>query len=145
MKASVILLSKIFSAFPRNFGGSFNSFYHINCCPENPGSASSPGVWHVDSPVRSRRPLTSKLISFFLFPLTKKKATSVFRVIANHSASFSFLHPVRRFVRTTICPYTHFFNHPVTECKHLLAFILIWICYFGRKELTYISIPLFNG
>ena len=26
--------------------------------------------------------------------------------------------------------------HPVTECKHLLAFILTWICYFGREELT---------
>ena len=43
-----------------------------------------------------------KLISFFLFPLTKKKATSVFRVLANHLTSFSFLHPVRRFMQTTI-------------------------------------------
>ena len=57
-----------------------------------PGSASSPGVLH-QIPVLSH--------SSFLFLLTKK-ATSVFRVLANHSASFSFLHPVRRFLRTTI-------------------------------------------
>ena len=55
-----------------------------------------------DSPVRSRWPLSSKLISFFLFPLRKKKATSAFRVLANHLASFFFPHTVRRFVRTTI-------------------------------------------
>ena len=98
-----------------------------------------------DLPVRSWQLLSSKLISFFLFSLTKKKATSVFRVLANNLASFFFLHPVRWFIRTTIYPYTPFFIHPVTECKHLLTFILTWICYFGREELTYIPIPLFNS
>ena len=86
-----------------------------------------------------------KLNSLFPISADEKGATSVFRVLANHSASFSFLHPVRRFVWTTICPYTPFFIHPVTECKHLLAFILTWICYFGRKELTYGPYPSFNG
>ena len=65
-----------------------------------PGSASSPEVWH-QIPVLSGRPLSSKLNSSFLFPLAKK-TTSVFRVLTNHSAFFSFLHPVRRFLRTTI-------------------------------------------
>ena len=37
---------RFFPLFPGNFGGSFNTSYHINYCPENPGSASSPGVWH---------------------------------------------------------------------------------------------------
>ncbi len=31
------------------------------------------------------------------------------------------------------------------ECKHLLAFILTRICYFGREELTYIPYSSFNG
>ena len=110
---------------------------------------SSTSFLHPESGMRFSRPFTAtsvpKLISFFLFPLTKKKATSVFRVLANRSASFSFLHPVRRFVRTTICSYTLFFIHPVTECKHLLAFILTWICYFGREELTYIPYSFSNG
>ena len=52
-------------------------------------SVSSPGVSAWDSHVLLRRPPSWKLNSFFLFPLTKK-ATSVFRVLANHSASFSF-------------------------------------------------------
>ena len=34
LKASVISLSKILSAFPWNFGDSFNTSYHANCCPE---------------------------------------------------------------------------------------------------------------
>ena len=38
----------------------------------------------------------------FFISADEKGATSVFRVLANHSASFSFLHPVRRFVRTTM-------------------------------------------
>ena len=29
--------------------------------------------------------------------------------------------------------------------QHLLAFILTWICYFGREELTYIPYSSFNG
>ena len=41
--------------------------------------------------------------------------------------------------------YDHYLFHPVTECKHLLAFILTWIFYVGRGELTYITIPLFSG
>ena len=99
-----------------------------------------------DSPVRSRRPLSWKLNSFFPISADEKGATSVFRVLANHSASLFFLHPVRRFIRTTISiQYIPFFIHPVTECKHLLAFILTRICYFGCEELTYISYSSFNG
>ena len=38
-----------------------------------------------------------KLNSSFLFPLTKKGCYFRFRILANHLASFFFLHPVRRF------------------------------------------------
>ena len=58
-----------------------------------------------------------------------------FRILANHLASF-FCQAIRL---------DYYLFHPVTECKHLLAFILTWICYFGREELTYIPISLFNG
>ena len=75
LKAPVIFLSKILSAFPRSFGDSFNTSCHANCCPETRlyFFAKSCGI---RSPVLSRRPLSSKLNSLFLFPLTKK-ATSV--------------------------------------------------------------------
>ena len=43
-----------------------------------------------------------KLNSFFLISTDEKGATSVFRVLANQSASFFFLYPVRWFIRTTI-------------------------------------------
>ena len=43
-----------------------------------------------------------KLIYLSLFLLMKKGVTSSFRILANHLASFFFLHPVRRFVQTTI-------------------------------------------
>ena len=48
------------------------------------------------------------------------------------SQSFGFYllpSPVWRFVRAIICPCTPFFTHPVTKYKHLLVFILTWICY----------------
>ena len=108
--------------------------------------ASSPGALATVSTHLVTQTAVLKLISFFLFPLTKKKATSVFRALANHSASLSLSlpHPVRRFIQT-ICPYTPFFIHPVTECKPLLAFILTWICYFGREILTYTPYSSFNG
>ena len=99
----------------------------------------------IRSRVLSQRPLSSKLNSFFPISADEKGATSVFRVLANHSASFFFLHPVRRFIRTTISiQYIPFFIHPVTECKHLLAVILTQICYFGREELAYIPYSSFN-
>ena len=41
--------------------------------------------------------------------------------------------------------YVPFSIHLVTECKHVLAFILTWICYFNHKELTYIPYSSFNG
>ena len=86
-------------------------------------SAFSPGVWHEIRPCvhGGLRPL-----NWFPYPYFRwwKGSYFRFRVLANHLASFS--------------------NHPVTECKHLLAFILTWICY-GHQELTYIPIPLFNS
>ena len=63
---------------------------------------SSPGVLATVSTHLVTPTAVLKLISFLLFPLTKKKATSVFRVLANHLVSFFFPHPVWRFVRTTI-------------------------------------------
>ena len=110
----------LFLFFTRGFGDSVDTSCHTNCCPKTE----------------------------FLFPISadEKGATSVFRVLANHSASFFFLHPVRRFVQTTICiQYIPFFIHPVTECKHLLAFILTRVCYFSREESTYIPYSFFNG
>ena len=88
-----------------------------------PGSASSSGVWH-QIPVLSQWSLSWKLNSFFPISADEKGATSVFRDLANHSASFSFLRPVRRFIRTTICLYTPFFIHPVTECN--ISWLSFW-------------------
>ena len=65
------LLSKILSAFPRNFGDSFNRSYHANRRPETQLCFFTRSLaW--DSPVRSRRPPSWKLISLFLFLLTKR-------------------------------------------------------------------------
>ena len=78
-------------------------------------SASSPRVWH-ETPFTTTS--VPKLI--FLIPISAdgRRCYFRFRVPANHLASVFF--------------------PPVTECKNLLAFILAWICYFGREELTYI-------
>ena len=81
------------------------------------------------TPIWSRRPLFQKLI--FLFPISADGRRGLFP-LWDSSQSFGFYllpSPVRRFVRTTICPCTPFFTHPVTECKHLLVSILTWICY----------------
>ena len=92
-----------------------------------------------DLPVCSWQPPSWKLIFFIPIFADEKGCYFCFRILANHLASFFFLHPVRRFVQTTISiQYIPFFIHPVTECKHLLAFILTQICYFGSEELTYI-------
>ena len=140
----IISKYKYLSAFPRNFSDSFNTSYHANCCPE---------TWlcfFAQSLASDPRPLmaTSVLKTDFLIPISadKKGCYFCFRVLANHSASFFFLYPVRRFIRTTISiQYILFFIHPVTECKHLLAFILTRICYFGCEELTYIPYSSFNS
>ena len=121
LEASAISCPRaLFRFFTRSFGHSVHTSCHTNCCPKT--------NWFPYSYFRWRKGCYFR-----------------FRVLANHLASFFFLHPVKRFIRTTICPYTPFFIHPVTECKHLLAFILIWICYFGREELTYIPYSSFNG
>ena len=140
MKASAIFLSKILSAFPRNFGGSFNTSYHANL---KPGSASSPGVWH-----QIPRPLTvtSVLKTKFFIPISADEK-SYFRFEGSgqsfglfllpspcqaiHSDYYMSLYPL-------LCPSGHRMQHP-------LAFFLTWICYFGREELTYIPYSSFNG
>ena len=73
----------------------------------------------------------------FLIPISadEKGCYFRFRILANHLARF-FCQAIRL---------VYYLFHPVTECKHLLAFILTWICCFDREELTYIPIPLFNG
>ena len=80
-----------------------------------------------DSPVCSLRPLFQ---NWFPYPYFRwrKGGYFRFRVLANHIASF--------FCQAILSDYYLF--HPITECKHLLASILTWICYFGREELTYI-------
>ena len=146
LKESVIYMSQILSAFPWNFGGSFNSSHHINCLTENPGSTSSPGVWHEirSSVYGDLRPQKNyifhsyfhwrkKLLPFLGFwPIIRPLSSS----FALSSDSFGLLYwPL----------YIPFFIHPVREGKHLLAFILTWICYFVCEELTYSSYYSFNG
>ena len=77
---------------------------------------------------------TSVFKTDFLIPISadEKGCYFRFRILANHLASF-FCQAIRS---------DYYLFPPVTECKHLLAFILTWICYFGREELTYIPIPL---
>ena len=83
---------RFFPLFPRNFGGSFNTSYHINYCPENPGSASSLGVWHeIRSSVRGDTCLQK---TDFLIPISadEKGATSVLEywpIIRPLSSSFT--------------------------------------------------------
>ena len=93
LEASAISCSRApFCFFTRSFGYSVHTSCHTNCCPKT---------------------------DFFLSISTdEEKATSVFRVLANHSASFSFLHPVRRFVRT-----------PISST---------WVRLWGTDSLTYI-------
>ena len=109
------------------------------------GSASSPRVWH-HMPVFSRRPLSSKLNSLSLFLQMKRVLHPLlgFRPIIR-SLSPSFTLSGDSFGLLYWPLYTPFFTHPVTESKHLLAFILTWICYFGREELTYSPYSSFNG
>ena len=136
---------RFLSAFPQEFRRQFQYILSHQLLSWKPRFCFLARSLAWDSLVCSQRHLSSK--NWFPYPYFRwrKGCYFRFRVLANHSASFFFLHPTRRFIRTTICLYTHFFIVPVTECKNLLAFILTWICYFGREELTYIPIPLFNG
>ena len=97
--------------------------------------ASSPGILaavftHLVTPTAVLK--TDFLI---LISVNKKGCYFRFRILANHLASF-FCQAIRL---------DNYLFHPVTECKHLLAFILTWIYYFGREELTYIPYSSFNG
>ena len=91
---------------------------------KNSISVSSPGDLAWDSHVLPRWPLSWKLNSFFLFPLTKK-ATSVFRVLANHSASFSFL--------------------TLSDDSFGLLSLSTRVMLWSTDSLTYILISSFNG
>ena len=87
-------------------------------------SASSPGVaatvfTHLVMPAA-----TLKLIFFIPISTDKKGCYFRFRILANHLASF--------FCQVIHLDYCLF--HSVTECKHLLAFILTWICYFAARN-----------
>ena len=74
LKASIISLSKILSAFPRNFGDSFNTSYHANCYLE------TRLCFFARSLASDPRPLTatSFLKNDFLIPISadEKGATS---------------------------------------------------------------------
>ena len=77
LKASAISCPRaLFCFFTRSFCNSINTSCHTNCCP--------------------------KTEFFFSISADEKGTTYVFMVPANHSASFSFLHPVRRFLQATI-------------------------------------------
>ncbi len=79
---------------------------------------------------------TSVFKTDFLIPISADERGCYFcsRILSNHLASF--------FCQANCSDY-YLYYHPVTECKHLLAFILTWICYFGREELTYIPYSSF--
>ena len=69
-----------------------------------PGSAFSPGaVATVSTPLVM--PIAVLTTAFFIPISADEKGASGFRVLTNHLASFFFLRPVRRFVRTTIYIY----------------------------------------
>ena len=90
--------------------------------------------------------LTAVLKLFFLFPLRKRVLLPCLGfqpIIRPLSPSFTL---TGDFFGLLYWPqYIPFFIHRVTECKHLLAFILTWICYFGREELNYSSYSSFNS
>ena len=100
--------------------------------------------------MRFARPFTTtsvlkKLNSLFLFSLTKRvllPALGFWPIIWPLSSSSPY-QTIHFGYYTDL--YVPFSIHPVTECKHLLAFILTWICYFGREEMTYIPYSSFNG
>ena len=92
---------------------------------------SSPGVLTSDPASTHGDLIFKNWFSYSLFPLTAKGGYFRFRILANHLAAFFF--PVRRLLRTTICPVYPFFIHPVRESKHLLAFTLTHILYFLRQ------------
>ena len=126
---------RFFPSSPGDFGGSFNISYHFNYCPANPGFGASPGVWREIRPISSRRHLSSKLIFFFsinadirrgLFPLWDSSQSFSFYLLPLSGDPLGLLY----------VPYTPFFIHPVTECKHMLVSILTWIRYFSQKGLT---------
>ena len=85
----------------------------------------------IRSRILSWQPHLQNWYSLPLFPLTEEGGYFRFGILANHLASIFF--SVRRLLRTTICPVSPFFIHPVTECKHLLAFTLTHILYFLRQ------------
>ena len=87
-----------------------------------------------------------KLNSFFPISADEKGATSVFLGFWPIIRPLSLPSPSQAIHSDYyLYPVYHFFIHPVTECKHLLAFILTPICYVGREELTYIPYSSFNG
>ena len=83
----------------------------------------------------------------FLFPLTKRillPALGFWLIIWPLSSSFtSPFHAIHLGYYTDL--YVPFSIHPVTACKHLLAFIMTLICYFGREKLTHIPYSSFNS
>ena len=88
-----------------------------------------PRVWCEIRPHLFMTTSVPKLI--FLFPISTDGRKGLYPLWdSNQSFGFYLLpSPVRRFVRTNICPRIPFFTHPVTKCKHLLVCILTWICY----------------
>ena len=95
-----------------------------------------PEFWH-----EIIRPLTATSVlktEFFIHISSGEKgATSVFRVLANHLASFFFLTLSCNSFGLLYWPLWRVSVQPVTECKQLLAFILTWIRYFqltGRSR-----------
>ena len=99
--------------------------------------ASSPGVLGTVS-THYLTPTAVRKTAFFIPISADEKGASGFRVLANHLASFFFLHPVRQFVRTTIS------IHPSEVMEYRgLTYILISTFNGQAEELTYIPYSSF--
>ena len=114
LKASAISCPRaLFRFFTQSFSDSVNTSCHTNCCPKN---------WFP--------------YSYFHW---RKGCYFRFRVLANHLASFFFLHPVSRFIRTTISS-----TRVRLRSTDSLAYILYFLQQPGQSWPTFL-IPPFNG
>ena len=107
LEASAISCPRaLFCFFTRSFGHSVHTSCHTNCYPKN----------------------------WFLYPYFRwrKGCYFRFRVLANHLASFFFLHRVRRFVRTTISSTRVRLRH-----TNSLTYILFFLQQAGRSWPTF--------
>ena len=132
----------ILSAFPRNFGDSFNASYHANCCPETQLCFFAQSLASDPRPLKATSVLKTKF--FILISADEKGATSAlgFWPIPRPLSSSFTLSDDSFGLLYSLYPLLYQSGHRV---QYLLTFILTWICYFGSEEFTYIPYSSFNG